>query len=138
MPIPSELDTWRPSRGPGGNITGLSTLLTDLVAKQLETLKEALPHSTRIGVLSNPTAPSAAPAVKAVEVAGEKLGVALHMEPVRTVEDFEGAFASITRERVGGFIVVQSPLFYSQRASLAELALKHRLAGMFGINRPRL
>jgi ABC-type uncharacterized transport system substrate-binding protein len=118
---------------PGENITGLSALLTELVAKQLETLKEALPHSTRIGVLSNPTAPSTAPAVKAVEGAGKKLGIALHMEPARTVEDFERAFASMTRERVGGFLVVQSPLFYSQRASLANLALKHRLPGMFGI-----
>jgi putative ABC transport system substrate-binding protein len=118
---------------PGENITGLSALLTELVAKQLETLKEAVPHSTRIGVLSNPTAPSTAPAMKAVEGAGKKLGIALHMELARTVEDFEEALASMTRERVGGFLVVQSPLFYSQRAPLAMLALKHRLPGMFGI-----
>jgi ABC-type uncharacterized transport system substrate-binding protein len=54
------------------------------------------------------------------------------MVPARTVEDFDGAFATMTRERVGAFLVVASPLFGSQRTLLAELALKHRLPGMFG------
>jgi len=48
---------------PGGNITGLTTILTDLVAKELEVLKEAVPQATRIGVLFSPTAPSHRPAV---------------------------------------------------------------------------
>jgi len=75
---------------PGGNITGLTIILTDLVAKQLEILKEAVPQATRVGVLFGPTAPSHRPAVQAVETAGAKLGVQLVMVPVRTVEDFEG------------------------------------------------
>src|ERR1700704_2334152 len=63
--------------------------------------------------------------------AGEKLGVQLVMLPVRTVEDFEGAFSTMSREHVGGFLVVASPLFSLDRARLADLALKHRLPGMF-------
>ena len=82
---------------PGGNITGLTIILTDLVAKELEILKEAVPQATRIGVLFSPTAPSHRPAVQAVETAGEKLGVALVMLPARTVEDFEGAFYNVAR-----------------------------------------
>jgi len=117
---------------PGGNITGLSMLLTDLVAKELEIFKEAVPQAMRIGVLWNPTTPSHRPAMQAVEVGGEKLGVQLLMAPARTVEDFGGAFATMTRERVDGFLVVASNLSVSQRALLAELALKHRLPGMFG------
>jgi putative ABC transport system substrate-binding protein len=116
---------------PGGNITGLSDLLTDLVAKQLEMLKEAVPQSTRIGILWNPTTPSHQRAVPAVQAAGEKLGVELRMAPVRTAEEFNGAFSTMTRERVGGFLAVASPLTHLQRAPLAELALKHRLPGMF-------
>jgi len=54
------------------------------------------------------------------------------MVPARTVEDFGGAFATMTRERVDGFLVVASPLSVSQRAPLAELATNHRLPGMFG------
>jgi putative ABC transport system substrate-binding protein len=116
---------------PGGNITGLSDLLTDLVAKQLEMLKEAVPLARRIGVLWNPTTPSHQRAVPAVQAAGEKLGVELRMAPVRTAEEFSGAFSTMTRERVGGFLAVASPLTHLQRAPLAELALKHRLPGMF-------
>jgi putative tryptophan/tyrosine transport system substrate-binding protein len=117
---------------PGGNITGLSMLLTELAAKELEILKEAVPQATRIGVLWNPTTPSHRPAMHAVEAAGEKLGVQLVVVPARTVDDFEGAFSTMSRERVAGILVVASPLTYSQRAPLAELALKHRLPGMFG------
>ena len=117
---------------PGGNITGVSMVLTELAAKGLELLKEVLPHATRIGVLWNPTTPSHAYVVKAVELTGQKLGVQLLMLPTRTVEDFKPVFSTMTRERVGGFLVPSSPLTNSQPAALAELALKHRLPGMFG------
>ena len=117
---------------PGGNITGLSMLLTELSAKELQILKEAVPQVTRIGILWNPTTPSHPRALTAVELAGEKLPVQLHTAPVRTADDFEAAFAAMTRERVGAFLSLSGPLDYAQRAPLAELALKHRLPGMFG------
>jgi ABC-type uncharacterized transport system substrate-binding protein len=117
---------------PGGNITGLTIILTDLVAKQLEILKEAVPQATRVGVLFGPTAPSHRPAVQAVETAGARLGAQLVMVPVRTVEDFEGAFSTMSREQVGGFLVVSEPVTVSHRARFADFALKHRLPGMFG------
>jgi putative ABC transport system substrate-binding protein len=53
------------------------------------------------------------------------------MVPARTAEEFDGAFATMTRERVNGFLAVASPLTNLQRAQLAELALKHRLPGIF-------
>src|SRR5262245_66603663 len=84
---------------PGGNITGLTMLMTDLAAKELEILKEAVPQATRIGVLWNPTTPSHPPALRALKGAGEKLGVALQMVPARTAEDFDGALASARRPR---------------------------------------
>jgi putative ABC transport system substrate-binding protein len=117
---------------PGGNITGLTMLLTDLVAKELEILKEVVAHATRLGVLLTLTAPSHRPALQAAKAAGEKLGVQVHMVSVQTAEDLDGAFATMARERVGGLLVVASPLTRSQRTLLAELALKHRLPGMFG------
>jgi ABC-type uncharacterized transport system substrate-binding protein len=117
---------------PGGNITGLSMLLTDLVAKELEILAQAIPHATRIGVLWNPTTPSHQLALPAVETAGEKLGVRLVVVPARTADDFEGAFSTMSQAEVAGLLVVASPLFTIQRAPLAELALKHRLPEMVG------
>ena len=117
---------------PGGNMTGLSMLLTEMVAKELEILKELVPDATRLGVLWNPTTPSHAVAVKAVEAAGQRLGVQLRLVPLVTVEDTDGAFASLTGGNVSGFLDVISPLSYSQRARLAEAALRHRLPGMYG------
>src|SRR5262245_44033790 len=88
---------------PGGNITGLSMLLTELAAKALEIFTEAMPQARRIGVLWNPATPSHPLAVKSVE------------------------------ERVEGFLDIASPLTVARRTALAELALKHRLAGIFGL-----
>jgi putative ABC transport system substrate-binding protein len=81
----------------------------------------------RIGVLLTLTAPSHRPAADALETAAPTLGVALHKVPVQTVEDFDRAFATIARERVGGVLLIGSALTVAHRARLAELALKHRL-----------
>ena len=116
---------------PGGNITGLSELATELDAKELEMLKEVLPRATRIGVLWNPTTPSHAPGLQSVKTAGEKLGLALHTAPAATAEDFDAALASMVRASVDGLLVVPSPLTVMHSARLAELALKFRLPGMF-------
>jgi len=116
---------------PGGNITGLTIVLTDLVVKQLEILKETVPQSTRIGALFSPTAPSYRPALQALETAGKRLGVRLVMVSAPTVEDFDGAFLTMSREQVGAFLAVAAPVTVSYRDRLAELALKHRLPGMF-------
>jgi putative ABC transport system substrate-binding protein len=117
---------------PGGNITGLSMLLTELAAKELEILKEAVPHAARVGVLWNPATPSHPLALKAAEAAGETLRVDIHALPVRTAGDFDAAFAMMTQERLDAFLDLSGPLSYAQRAPLAELALKHRIPGMFG------
>jgi putative ABC transport system substrate-binding protein len=117
---------------PGGNITGVSMVLTEIAAKALELLREVLPDAARIGVLWNPTTPTHPYVLKAVEAVGQKLKVDLVMVPVQAASDFEGAFSRLMRERVGGFLVPTSPLTNSQPAPLAELALKHRLPGMFG------
>ena len=117
---------------PGGNITGVSALMPDLVPKQLEIMKQALPYMTRIGVLVVMTAPSTRPALHAAEAAAQRLGVQVLPVPVRTREDLDEAFAMMVRERVNGFLAVPSPLLRSQRAVLAKLSLKHRLAGIYG------
>ena len=116
---------------PGGNVTGLSMLMTDLAVKVFELLKEAVPHARRVGVLWNPSVPSHAPALQAVESAAQQLSVQLLMVPARTIEDFDGALAKMAEERVDGFLVVAAPSTYLGRAPLAELAIKHRLPGVY-------
>ena len=117
---------------PGGNITGLSMVLTELAAKELEMLNEALPQAKRIGVLWNPATPSHRLAVQAVAAAGEKLAVQLLMLPLVKAEDFDVAFATMSRERADGFLEVPSVFTLPYRNLLAELALRHRFPSMFG------
>ena len=81
----------------------------ELAAKELEMMKEAVPHATRIGVLWNPTTPSHQRGLKSIEAAGEKLRVELRMIPARTLENFEEAFSTMTREVVEAFLVVARP-----------------------------
>ena len=114
---------------PGGNITGVSMVLTELAAKGLEILKQALPNGTRFGILWNPTTPSHVKVVDEIKVAGRTLGVQLLMTPVRTVEDFDLSFSTMMRERADGFLVPPSPLTNSQPIALAELGLRHELPG---------
>src|SRR6185503_2954629 len=116
---------------PGGNITGVSMLMSDLSVKKLELLKEILPDVTRIAVLWNPTTPSHFPALKALEAPAAKLKVKLQMVEARVVEDFEGALSAMTRERAGAYLSLASPVYYTQRARLVELSLKHRLPGIY-------
>jgi putative ABC transport system substrate-binding protein len=118
---------------PGGNITGLSSFLTEPVTKALEILKQALPHMTRVGVVLTLTAPSHRPAADALAAAAPHLGVQLLTVSVRTPDDLDGAFATLARERVGGVVVVGSALTAAHRTRLAELALQHRLPSMFTV-----
>ena len=117
---------------PGGNITGLTVVQTDLTAKALEIFKEALPQTTHIGILFSPAVPSHVPTLQAVEAAGQKLAFRAYLQPVSAGEDFGEAFAAMARERVDGFFVSASSLTLAYRARLAELGLQHRLPGLFG------
>jgi putative tryptophan/tyrosine transport system substrate-binding protein len=118
---------------PGGNITGLSVVQTDLTAKAIEILKEAVPLARRFGILSSPTVPSHRPTVEAARAAGEKLGLALHTAIVETTDDFEAAIASLEGAGVHALFVAASSLTVrSNPTLLADLALKYRMPTMFG------
>jgi putative ABC transport system substrate-binding protein len=118
---------------PGGNMTGLSLMLDELVAKELEILKQALPHLTRTAALETATAPSGRSALRAVKVTAQTLGLQVLTVSVRAPDDFDGAFATMERERVGSVLVLGSSLTASHRARLAQLAMRHRLPSMFVI-----
>jgi putative ABC transport system substrate-binding protein len=116
---------------PGGNITGISMVLTELGAKALEIFKDVVPPASRVGVLWNPTTPSHVQVLKALQVTADRLGIQLLMRPVQSVADFKEVFATLEKDRAHGFVVPSSPLTNSQRAPLATLALMHRLPGIF-------
>jgi len=115
---------------PGGNITGLSLLTPELTPKRLELLKEAAPEVSRVAVLWNVSSEKHAEELQDLEVAARRLGVRLQPVAVQRPEEFEAAFATMTRERAGGLVVLASPLHHNQLRQIADLALKHRLAAI--------
>ena len=79
---------------PGGNITGLSVVVPELVGKQLEFLKDVLPTISRVALLWNPANPANALNVREAEVAAQALGVQLHRVEARGPDAFDSAYAS--------------------------------------------
>ncbi|MGA2999515.1 ABC transporter substrate-binding protein [Bradyrhizobium sp.] len=116
---------------PGGNVTGMSMLLTEISVKELEIFSETLPNVARIGVLWNPTTPSHPTAVKAVGAAGQKLGIQLVLAPAGTISEIQEAFATMSRQQVNGVLVLSSPLYTAQAGILAELQMQYRLPEIF-------
>jgi putative ABC transport system substrate-binding protein len=117
---------------PGGNITGLSADASrEIVGKNLALLKEIVPRLSRVGVVGQLTLLGG---VAALETAARQLNVALEVVDIRSPDDFEGAFATMVGKRVGAIIVNAGPLTYMRRQHIADLALKHRLPAITGLN----
>ena len=102
MPTRSAPATWRASRSPGGNVTGLSLMMTETNVKGLELLKEAVPKLSRVAVMFDPATPSHGPGLKAVEAAGPILGLRIQPAPVRSANEYESAFSAMVQDRADG------------------------------------
>ena len=119
---------------PGGNITGLTALGTELTGKRLELLKEAVPKASRIVVLSTPASTEGGASLKAMEVAAQQLRIELRVQEVRDPGEFEKTFAAITKEHAGAIMVLTGPLLTTHRKQIVEFAAKSRLPAMYGIS----
>ena len=119
---------------PGGNITGLANLNTDLVGKWLELLKQAVPGVTRVAFLWQPgILPERAEkdVMQRVEAAARTLGVQLQVLEARGPEDFDRAFVEMTRSRIDAVIVWGGVMFIYERKRIAELAARNRLPSSY-------
>ena len=112
---------------PGGNITGLSTLAPEISGKQLELLKEIVPRLGRVAVIGTSTRQGTAQSLKEMELAAGALGVKLQYLDIQNSQGIETAFRAAGKERADALLVLQSPVFNSQRTEIAELAVKSRL-----------
>jgi putative ABC transport system substrate-binding protein len=115
---------------PGRNITGLTSISTELAGKRLELLKEVVPKASRVALLLDPSRPRDA-TVRETEAAAHALGVQLQSLVVRDPDDFESAFQSLVRSRPDALIIITGGLFNRHRARLVELAAKNRLPAMY-------
>ncbi len=119
---------------PGGNVTGLSVLSTELVGKWLELLKQAVPGVSRVAVLWQPGAMDERTdkeMQEGAEVAAQALGVRLQFVEARGPADFDRAFSDMTRARAGALTVRPAPMFISERRRLVDLAAKNRLPALY-------
>jgi putative ABC transport system substrate-binding protein len=116
---------------PGGNVTGNSSLVNDTVTKNLGLLRELLPDSKRIAVISNGDNPATAPQWKDLETAAPSMGVKLQLLDVRNPEGLEPGLAAASHEHADGLIVSQDGLFQAYRKQVAELAAKYRLPAIY-------
>jgi putative ABC transport system substrate-binding protein len=116
---------------PGGNVTGLTTIASDLSGKRLELLKEVVPGVSRIAVLSNPSRANVPPQMREIEVTARALGVQLRRLEGRGPDDFERVFQAAIKERAGALITVDDPFLFSQRTRIVKLAAKSRLPAIY-------
>ncbi len=112
---------------PGGNVTGIAELATEVVGKRVALLNEAVPGVSRLAVLLGPPDPADPLFLREAEVAARTLGFELQGLRARDPAEFESAFAAMTRERASAVFVAPVPTFFPGRALLAELAIRHRL-----------
>jgi putative ABC transport system substrate-binding protein len=116
---------------PGGNVTGLSVLLSDLSGKRLELLKEAFPKINRVAALWSSLSSEAVLGLKETQDAAQALAIQLHPVDVQAGDDIEKAFADLPKINVKALLVVLSPQVTLHSRKIVNLALRHRLPGMY-------
>jgi putative tryptophan/tyrosine transport system substrate-binding protein len=118
---------------PGANITGTSVMNDEVVGKQLELLKEALPTISRVAAMWNPANPVFQKLqLRAVEATARALKVSLQKVEARDQDEIARAFKALAQERTRALHVLPDPVFTAHRVRVTELALKHRLPAVSG------
>jgi putative ABC transport system substrate-binding protein len=112
---------------PGGNVTGVTTLATELRGKMLELLKEVVPRLTRIAVLWSPVDPRFVLNFKESEAAARSLGLQLQSLEVRGPDELESAFRAATKERAEALIMLRAPVINAHLKRIADMAIKSRI-----------
>ena len=117
---------------PGGNVTGITNLGSELGGKRLELLKESVPKLARVAVLYDPATPGPSREVKEhLPVSARALGLTVRSWEVRDADDFDRVFAALNKQRPDGLYVLTSPLMRSNAKRIADFALKSRLPSVY-------
>jgi putative ABC transport system substrate-binding protein len=132
-PDPVELGLAASLARPGGNVTGLTSVSSELAAKRLGLVKELIPQVSRVAALWDRTARGSVLNVRDTEGAARSLGIALQSVAVRPdPKEYDAAFVAMKRGRAGAVIVVQSSAFFAGYQRISDLALTHRLPSVGG------
>jgi putative tryptophan/tyrosine transport system substrate-binding protein len=117
---------------PGGNVTGLSSLTSDLMVKRFELLREVVPKSSKLAVLWHADNAASMTSVRDLEGSAGRSRVAFQSFGIRSAEELTDVFSTMTRERIEALIVANSAFIYAERRKIVELALKHKLPAIYG------
>jgi len=109
---------------PGGNVTGLSTMSSDIAGKQLQLLKEAAPQISRVAVLYNPTFPASVLGMREAQAAGLALGLAILPMEVHTSDELEDQFAVMTSVHVDALLTLGDPFASTHQRRILDFAAK--------------
>jgi putative ABC transport system substrate-binding protein len=118
---------------PGGNVTGFWFDDEGLTGKRFEVLKEAVPGTTRVGIILNPNDASDNNVLKSLPAVAHALGLTVRVLEVRTQSEFESAFVTATREDLQALQISLAPVFLSHRAMLTTMAANARLLAVYGM-----
>jgi len=110
---------------PGGNITGVTFVSSDLAAKRLQFLREVAPNLARLGVIWNPD--HVDPEYREIQSAAKTLGIQIRSLEVRNAGDFDAAFEAAANDRLQALIPITSRLVLINRARIIEFSSQHQL-----------
>jgi putative ABC transport system substrate-binding protein len=116
---------------PGGNVTGMTSMLSDLGSKQIEVLHQMVPSARRIAFLSNPSNAGTAPWLRSAADAAQRFGLELVAVDVIAPQDFEPAFARIEQSQAEALLVGGEPLTLSNREAVIAFAARRRLPTLY-------
>ncbi|MBI2531283.1 MAG: ABC transporter substrate-binding protein [Deltaproteobacteria bacterium] len=116
---------------PGGNVTAIAELSSELTGKRLELIKETAPKISAVTVLVRGDAPLTTDRIMEIETAAKAFGLRLHILHVRATADFDKVFSGVTKERNGALIEVPNSLFHASRKRIVEFANQKRLPTIF-------
>jgi putative tryptophan/tyrosine transport system substrate-binding protein len=117
---------------PGGNVTGIYLLGSDLAGKQLALLKEVVPSLSRVAVVMNPQHPGDDAQFLASQSAAQRLGLTLQYADVRTVMEVNNTLDALARDRVSALLAFPSLIIYRQGKAIAEFSAKQQIPTMSG------
>ena len=112
---------------PGGNVTGVNFLASELVAKRLELLRELVPRASRVAVFVNPASVLTETTLRDVEAAARAKGLSIQIFNASTVREIDAAFAMLVRERADALLVGDDPFFNGRRVQFANLAAHYSI-----------
>jgi putative ABC transport system substrate-binding protein len=116
---------------PGGNVTGITNLATDLNGKRLELLKECVPKLGRVAVLYDPDVPAGYQVRHDLPATARALGLTIQLWEIRAMEDFRRVFAALNKKRAEGLYASGSLLISANAKRIADFALKSRLPSTY-------